>query len=103
MAMSEDPDSCKLCDNRLICTSTKTMSQQVLDYTGARVEGRKYPSISTPENVVEAEAIDQKLFFFGGFNTMYQYINDQGFFMYDARENHMRLMPINDPSKQKHL
>lgn len=103
MAMTEDKDSCKLCDSRIICTSTQTMTQKLIEYEGDRVEGRKYPGLSVPENRIEPEVCDQRVFIFSGTNVMYKFINDKGYYMYDIRKNKMLLMQVNRPEKQKLL
>ena len=69
--MTDDQKSCKLCDARLSCISTSTMTQKLVDYHGPRVEGRKYPVLSSAENGIPTEVADQKLFIFGGLNTMH--------------------------------
>ena len=70
------------------------MTQKLVEYCGDKVEGRKYPTLSSPENVVETQAIDQKLFIFGGVNTMCQVMNDKGYHMYNLRENTMQKLSI---------
>ena len=87
--MTASIDSCKLCDERLIVFDTTSLDQKVIDYNGARVIGRKFPTLSSPENAIEQSVTNQRLFIFGGYNTMYKFINDKGYFMYDIKDNEM--------------
>ena len=45
------------------------MRKQVIEYTGDKLEGRKYPTLSCPENIIEFEVVDQRLFVFGGIDV----------------------------------
>jgi len=58
MAMTNDADSVKLCDERLILANSMTMEQSIVEYKGAFVSGRKFPTLSSPENIVEPHAVD---------------------------------------------
>lgn len=51
--MTNDPESCKLCDERLIFCNSMTLEQQIVEYNGVRVEARKQPTLSSAENIVE--------------------------------------------------
>jgi hypothetical protein len=85
--MTEDSTSVKLCDNRLIYTETNTMKQYLVEnQKGPKLEGRKYPVMSSPNNILEMQAVDSKLFIFGGINTLNKLVNDKGYHMFDARE-----------------
>jgi len=102
-AMSADKESCKLCDARFICTDSDSFRQQTLEYTGDKVAGRKYPSICSPENTIEMEIANQKVFIFGGYNTMYKFINDGGYYMYTVGLNHMQKIPVENRLDQELL
>ena len=94
MSMSTDFKCCKICDDRLISLNSSTCEQRILDYSGIKVQGRKFPAMSAPENLVEQSSSDQKVFLFGGTNTMYRFIDDEGYYMYDAAANHMSKLPV---------
>ena len=82
--MGEDSSGVKLCDNRFIYTESDDMKQKLADtFQGPRITGRKYPAMSSPENVVEDSAWQQKLFIMGGIDTSGKIINDQGYYMLD--------------------
>ena len=98
--MTDDEKSCKLCDGRLTCISTSTMTQKLVDYHGPKVEGRKYPVLSSPENGIATEVVDQSVFIFGGLNTVDQFADDKGYHMYHIRENTMELLPITSRGKR---
>jgi hypothetical protein len=69
-SMTEDTNSVKLCDNRLIFTDSITMKQGIADsFVGPKISGRKYPTMSSAENILEEYAHNQKLFIFGGIDT----------------------------------
>lgn len=102
-AMSAAKESCKLCDARFICTDSHSFRQQTLEYTGDQVAGRKYPSICSPENIIEMEIANQKVFIFGGYNTMHQFINDGGYYMYTVGLNHMQKIPVENSLDQELL
>jgi len=55
MSMTNDIDSAKLCDERLIMSNSKTMDQVIVEYKGTPVPGRKYPTLSCPVNVIDSE------------------------------------------------
>lgn len=55
IAMTNDPESCKICDSRLVYVNSKTLKQTNIEYEGQRVPGRKFPTLSTPENIIECE------------------------------------------------
>ena len=94
MAMTNDNDSCKLCDERLICLNSITLQQRIVEYTGYRVSGRKFPTLSSPDNIILPNVEGQKVFMFGGYNTMYKYIDDEGYYMYDIESNEMSKIPV---------
>lgn len=98
--MSADKESCKLCDARFICTDSTNFRQQTLDYSGDKVEGRKYPALCSPENSIEMELANQKVFIFGGYNTMYKFINDGGYYMYTIGLNQMQKIEIENELDQ---
>lgn len=55
--------------------------------------------MSSAENALEFEVIDQKLFIFGGINTMNKLVNDEGYHMFDIRENNMYHVKISNQSQ----
>lgn len=65
------------------------MRKQVIEYTGDKLEGRKYPTLSCPENIIEFEVVDQRLFVFGGIDVQYNFLCDGGYYMYDLSSNVM--------------
>ncbi len=65
--------------------------------TGPKLQGRKYPVMSSAQNVIEMEDIDQKLFIFGGINTMNKLVDDEGYHMLDVRERKMHHIKITNP------
>ena len=103
MAMTTSKQSCKLADQRLICTDIRTAKPQVIEYSGDIVEGRKSAALSSPENFVEEDVRNQKVFIFGGYNTMYKFINDEGYFMYNIGTREMEKIAIKNPEAQKLL
>ena len=99
--MTEDASSVKLCDNRLIYTETNSMKQSLIEnQTGPRLEGRKYPILSSPYNILEMEVLNSRLFIFGGINTMNKVVNDHGYHMFDLKENKMYHVKLLKPSHQ---
>ena len=66
------------------------MRKEVLEYTGDKLEGRKYPTLSCPENIIEIEVVDQRLFVFSGIDVMYNFLCDAGYFMYNLSSNVMQ-------------
>ena len=103
MAMSKSKGSCKLCDQRLIYSTTREMRKKVLDYSGDKILGRKYPSLSCPENCVEFEVVNQRLFIFSGIDVMYNFMLDGGYFMYSLSSNSMRKLEIHGEDNQRLL
>jgi len=100
--MTSSIDSCKLCDERLICFDTTSLQQRIIDYKGAHIIGRKFPTLSSPENIIEQSVYNQRLFIFGGYNTMYKFINDKGYFMYDICDNEVFKIDV-DPEYEELL
>lgn len=49
--MSEDAASAKLCDKRLLCLDTLHLEQREIEYNGVSVKSRKFPTLSSAENV----------------------------------------------------
>ena len=92
--MSKSKGSCKLCDQRLIFSTTSTMRKQVIEYTGDKLKGRKCPTLSCPENIIEIEAEDQRLFIFSGIDVQYNFMFDGGYFMYSLSSNVMLKLQI---------
>jgi len=95
--MTTDNESAKLCDSRLIVIDQQSLNQSIVEYEGHRVVGRKFPTLSCPENIVENHVLYQKLFIMGGYNTMYKLVNDRGYFMYDAAQNEMSKVTLDKP------
>ena len=87
MTMTNDVDSCRLCDTRLISINSKTLNQQIVEYQGAKIEGRKFPTLSSGSNMIEDSVQNQKLFIFGGYRANYSLIEDKGYYMYDISQN----------------
>jgi len=50
--------------------------------------------MSSPENIVEDLAEQQKLFIFGVIHVSGNYIDDNGFYMFDLERKQMCLVPI---------
>ena len=99
--MTQDQDSCKLCDFRLICL--RNNEQFVMEYTGTKILGRKSPAMSSPENVIEMEVAKNCLFIFGGINTLNKHMNDEGYYMYTLEDNNMKLISVENQEHQKWL
>ena len=59
--------------------------------------------MSSPTNILEMQAVDSKLFIFGGINTLNKLVNDEGYHMFDARERKMYHIKIEKPAHQKLL
>ena len=53
--------------------------------------------MSSPENFVEEDVRNQKVFIFGGYNTMYKFVNDQGYYMYNIGTREMQKIAIKNP------
>lgn len=100
MSMSNNIQSAKLCDERVICVDNQSFKQEELDYHGDKIYSRKFPTLSTAENVVEETVLHQQLFIIGGFDLNYNIIDDQGYFMLNLSDK--RMTKITLPSK-KHL
>lgn len=52
MSMTPDIESCKLVDDRLLCIDFKMAEQFECHYDGVKVHGRKYPTMTSAENLV---------------------------------------------------
>lgn len=66
------------------------MRRQVIEYTGDKLQGRKSPNLSCPENIIEIEVEDQRLFVFSGIDVQYNFMCDGGYYMYALSSNIMR-------------
>ena len=59
--------------------------------------------MSSPENIVEFQAHQQKLFFIGGIQVNGLYNKDRGYFMFDPEKRHMTHIPILGKQQNKAL
>lgn len=73
--------------------------QYVLEYTGDKILGRKSPAMSSPENFIEKEVINNCLFIFGGINTLNKHMNDRGYYMYTLKDNNVKLISVENEAE----
>ena len=55
--------------------------------------------MSSPENFIEKEVINNCLFIFGGINTLNKHMNDRGYYMYTLKDNNVKLISVENEAE----